>query len=443
MDIKDSIDFLLERTVKYGADASESMGFSSFSIGAECRLGKTQSMEHSLTKGVDVRVFCGQRQAVASSSILEKNALDDMAQTVVDMARLLPEDEFCGLGEVFTSFDGSDLDIFDDKTPTTGDLLVKALETEETALSVQGITNSNGAGASFSQTETIIANSKGFFRQMHRTQHAVGVAVLTENDDGTKERDGDSATAVFASDLRSCRQIGLKAAERTLKKRGSIKIDSMKTPVIMDPRVSRGFTGHFLSAIDASSVAKKTTFLHKMLGKKVFNNQIGLIENPFLKRKFSSRYCDAEGTPCRLLNLVEDGVLTTWMADLRSARQLNIEPTGHAVRSFGGLPSPAPSNVTWKKGKISPDELMADIRLGLYVTDVFGQGVNVVTGDYSRGVAGFLIENGQITRPVHEITIAGNLKEMFSSLSVANDVTDEYTVNAPTIRLENISIAGK
>ena len=213
--------------------------------------------------------------------------------------------------------------------------------------------------------------------------------------------------------------------------------------VVLEPRLARGLIGTFAGAINGAGIARGTSFLKDCMESEIFPVALSIIENPYKRRGAASRPCDAEGLPCRQRALIDKGVLTSWLLDLHSARKLNLEPTGHAARGLGTNPHPSASNLTLTGGACSANELIADIKYGLYLTQLFGQGIDMITGDYSRGASGFLIENGQITTPVSEITIAGNLKKMFKNMAAANDLDDRYAVNAPTIRLFNMSVAGK
>ena len=231
--------------------------------------------------------------------------------------------------------------------------------------------------------------------------------------------------------------------ERTVRRLGARKIDSGRMSILLEPRLAKGLVGTFASAINGAAVARGTSFLKDSLEAPVFADNVSILEDPHRRRGPASRPCDAEGLPTRERALVDRGILTTWLLDLRSARQLALEPTGHAARGLGGIPHPSASNLTLAGGTLTPEELMADITHGLYLTNLFGQGINMITGDYSRGASGFLIENGKITLPVHEITVAGNLKDMFRRLVPANDIELRSAVRAPTVRLDDISVAGK
>ena len=317
------------------------------------------------------------------------------------------------------------------------------MATEDAALSVKGVTLSDGAGAGVEKTHIIMASTTGFRREYDRSSASFSVSVIAEDESGNKETDYDFSSAVYFSDLESAESIGKNAGERAVKRLHSRKIDSGTADIVFDPRLSRELIGTLTSAINGSAIARGTSFLKDCLNAPVLPENLTLIENPHKKRGLRSRPCDAEGLPCRQRNLVENGILKTWLLDLHSARKLGMEPTAHAARGLGGSPRPSVSNLTLTGGTVTPEELVAGVENGIYVTQLFGQGVNMITGDYSRGATGFLIEKGQITVPVSEITIAGNLKDMFKNMIAANDLNERYAVNAPTLLLPHLSVAGK
>lgn len=442
--LKEAAAFLLEQAKINGADQAESFAAESLAISAQCRLHKTEALEYAQTSGVDLRVFCGKKQAIVSSSVLEKNTLSELAERAVQMAKNVPDDPYCGLADSdMQAKEFMDLDLYDPMQQTTETLLELALKTEESAMAVPGVTNSDGAGASTETTEIFMASTTGFSRTYKRSSSSFSVSVIAEDKDGNKETDYDFSSAVYFSDLDSPEVIGKKAGERTVRRLGSEKIPSGTMDVILEPRLAKGLLGTFASAINGNSIARGTSFLKDDMGEMIFSPDLSIMENPHRKRGSSSRPCDAEGLPTERRALIENGILTTWLLDLHSAGQLGLPPTGHASRGIGGTPHPAPSNISLIGGKVSPKELMSDIKYGIYVTQLFGQGVSLITGDYSRGASGFLIENGKITTPVSEITIAASLRDMFRNMAAANDLEEKYSVSAPTVRLFNMSVAGK
>jgi PmbA protein len=256
------------------------------------------------------------------------------------------------------------------------------------------------------------------------------------------ERDYDFASAVYAADLEDAATVGRRAGERAVKRLKPRKVASQRVPVVFDPRVARGLLGHLSGAISGPSIARGTSFLKDKLGQQIFAPGITVLDDPHRQRGLRSKPFDGEGIANRRRAIVEDGVLTTWLLDLASARQLRLKSTGHAARGTGSPPGPAPTNLWLEPGTLSPKALMAEIAQGFYVTELMGMGVNGITGDYSRGAAGYWIERGQLAYPVSEVTIAGNLKDMFLQLTAASDLEFRTGLDAPTVRIESMTVAG-
>jgi len=257
------------------------------------------------------------------------------------------------------------------------------------------------------------------------------------------ERDYDYSGAVYAEDLRSPEDIGRTAGEKAVRRLNPKKVETAQVPVVYDSRASRSLISHFAAAVNGSSIARDTSFLKDSMGELVFNEGITLVDDPHRRRGLRSKPFDAEGVANQRREVIQDGRLTTWFLDLRSSRQLGLETTGHAARSTGSPPGPSATNLYIEAGNASPEDLIKDIDSGFYVTELIGFGVNGLTGDYSRGASGFWIENGEIAYPVSEMTIAGNLKDMFLNLTPANDLIFRYGVDAPTLRVDGMTIAGK
>jgi PmbA protein len=388
-------------------------------------------------------VFSGKRQAIVSSSDTSPAALAELTERAVAMARSVPEDPYCGLADPsLLAGQVPDLDMCDPAEPSGETLIKWASIAEDAARAVKGVTNSEGAEAHWSLSRVALAATNGFARAYAGSRYGLSVSVLAGEGTGM-ERDYDFTGAVHAEDLRKPEEVGQSAGEKAVRRIGPRRVSSMKVPVVFDPRVSRGLLGHLSGAISGPAVARGTTFLKDKLGQRIFPESITIVDDPLRKRGFMSKPFDAEGVATKRRNVIEKGVLTTWILDLRSARQLGLETTGHASRGTSSPPSPSTTNLYLEPGKVSPSALMADIKSGLYVTGLIGFGVNGITGDYSRGAEGFWIENGQLAYPVSELTIAGNLKDMFANLSAADDLTFRYGTDAPTIRIEGMTIAGK
>ncbi len=428
---------------KAGADAADAVFIDGCSISLSQRLGKRENLQRSEGEDLGLRVFIGKRQAVVSSSDTSQTALDDLTERAVAMAKSVPEDPYCGLAEPQQlARDILDLDLLDRAEPSAEDLSVRAAAAEEAALAVSGVTNSEGAEAGWGRITVNMAASNGFSGTYSRSSHSISASVLAGS--GTAmERDYDYATAVHLEDLRDSSEIGRQAGTRAVKRLDPRKAKSSTSPVVFDPRVAGGMVGHLASAINGAAVARGTSFLKDKMGEMIFPEAITIIDDPHRRRGLRSRPFDGEGLAAEKRKVIDGGRLTTWFMDLRSARQLGLESTGHASRGVSGPPSPAPANLYLEAGKASPQELMADIESGLYVTEMIGFGINQVTGDYSRGASGFWIEDGVIAYPVSEVTIAGNLNDMFANIQAADDLEFRFATDAPTLRVDGMTIAGK
>jgi len=433
---------LIQSAKAAGADAADALLVEGVSSSVSYRLGKLEDVERAESADLGLRVFVGQRVAFVSSTDFSRDALDALPGRAVAMARLAPEDKFACLApanRLARSFPA--LDIEDPNEPSAETLIERARGAEGAAMAVPGITNSEGGGASFSRSAVALATSEGFYGRYAGTSHSIGVAVLAG--EGTNmQTDHDSASARHAGDLESAETIGKRAGERAVARLDPRKIKSQAVPIVFDPRVSAGLVGHFAGAISGASIARGVSFLKDRLGQKVFASGIRIIDDPHRVRGLRSKPFDGEGVANGRRALIEDGVLTTWLLDCASARQLGLATTGHAARGTGGPPSPSPTNLYMEPGTLAPEALMADIKMGFYVTELMGMGVNGVTGDYSRGASGFWIEDGKKAFPVAEVTIAGNLKDMFVHLTPANDLVFRYGTNAPTLRVEGMTVAG-
>ncbi|MBI1329637.1 MAG: TldD/PmbA family protein [Alphaproteobacteria bacterium] len=425
-----------------GADAADALIVESVSSAVSYRLGNLEDVERAESSDLGLRVFVGERVAFVSSTDLRPAALKELPERAVAMAKLAPEDRFACLAPAdLLARKIPDLDIEDKAEPSTETLIAAAKAVEGAAMAVAGITNSEGGSANFGRNAIALATSEGFFGRYAATSHSIGVAVL--GGEGMEmERDYDYASARHAADLDRPDDIGRRAGERTIARLHPRKVKSQAVPVIFDPRVSTGLVGHFVSAISGTAIARGVSFLKDRMGKSVFAAGIRIIDDPHRLRGLRSKPFDGEGVRNQKMTFVEDGVLQSWLLDCGTAKQLGLTSTGHAARGTGGPPSPSPTNLYMEAGAQSPEALMADIKSGFYVTEMMGMGVNNVTGDYSRGASGFWIENGKIAYPVAGVTIAGNLKDMFQHMTPASDLEFRYGTNAPTLRVEGMTLAG-
>jgi len=436
-------DGLVERARTAGADAADAVAVENRSLSLTLRLGETERLERSEGIDVGLRVFVGQRQAMVSSSDVSDGTLADLVERAVAMAPVVPEDPYCGLADAaLLAADVADVDACEDAEATVEDLTDRARAAEDAARTVAGVTNSEGAEADWGQSVRAIAASNGFARTSRRSWHSLSVSVLAG--EGTAmERDYDYASAVYGGDLDDAALLGRRAGEKAVARLGPRKARSAQVPIVYDPRAARSLLGHLGGAINGASVARGTTFLKDRMGDRLFSDSITVVDDPLRRRGLRSRPFDGEGIATRRMAIIDAGVLTTWVLDLRSARQLGLDSTGHATGGTASPPSPATSNLYLEPGAVSPEALMADIADGFYVTELIGFGVNGVTGDYSRGASGFWIENGALAYPVSEVTVAGNLVDMFANLSAADDLEFRYGTDAPTVRIDGMTIAGR
>jgi len=433
---------LLAKTRRAGADAADAVFVEGISLALSQRLGQPELLERSEANDLGLRVFVGKKQAIVSSTDIRPAHLEALVERAIAMARNVPDDPYCGLADpVMLTRTHPALDIFDPTEPTGEDLIGQARIAEEAALGVEGVTNSEGAEASWSQSEVHLAATNGFSDSYRISRRSLAVSVLAGN--GTKmERDYDFTSAVFADDLIAPDAVGRNAGERAVRRLNPRRVSSQRVPVVFEPRVSRSLLNHLASAINGVAIARGTSFLKDRLGEQIFPSSITVVDNPLLPRGPRSRPFDAEGLAVTRRNIIEDGRLTTWLLDLRSGRQLGMLSTGHATRGPSSTPSPSPWNLSIVPGTRTPQEVIAEIDSGFFVTELMGMGVNGVTGDYSRGAAGYWIENGEIAYPVSELTIAGNLKEMFMHIEPASDLVVRYGVDAPTLRIDEMTVAG-
>jgi len=436
------LEALVASARKAGADAADAVEFKHISVSVSFRLGQLEDVGRSEASDLGLRVFVGKRVAFVSSTDFSAGALAELAPRAVAMARLAPEDRFVGLApreRLAHSFPSLDID--DPQEPSAELMLERARAAEAAALDVPGVTNSEGGSADYGRNIVTLATSEGFLGGYAGTSRSLSVSVIAG--EGTQmERDYAYATARHRDDLERAEDIGLRAAERALKRLNPRKVGTQNVPVLFDPRVGPSLVGHFAGAISGTSIARGVSFLKDRMGQKIFADGVSIIDDPHRLRGLRSKPFDGEGVANRRQTLVDGGVLTTWLLDSASARQLGLETTGHAARGTGGPPGPSATNLYMAAGRVSPADLIADVKSGLYVTELIGQGVNSVTGDYSRGASGFWIENGELAYPVSEITIAGNLKDMYLNLTPANDLTFRYGTDTPTLRVEGLTIAG-
>jgi PmbA protein len=433
---------VIARARRLGADAADTLVVSGEATEVEIRDNQIESVERSEGRDLGLRVFVGQSSAIVSASRFEPDDLAAIAERADEMARAAPPDPYDGLAdEADIARDVPALDLADEASPTADDLLALARTAEAAGLAVEGVTKSSGASASASRRAMVLVASNGFVGSYARTDYGLSAALIAGS--GTAmERDYDFTSAVHLADLDRAERVGRQAGERTVRRLGARKAASQRVPVVFDQRVAGGLLRHLAQAVLGSAITRGTSFLKDRMGDRLFKPGTAVIDDARLPRGRASKPFDGEGLPTGRLPVIEDGVLRTWLLDCRSARQLGLRSTGHASRGIGGPPSPSPTNLYLEAGTISPEALISTIASGFLVTELMGMGVNPVTGDYSRGAAGFWIENGKTAWPVSEITIAGNLNDMFLALEPANDLEFRGTINAPTSLVGEMTVAG-
>ena len=426
-----------------GADAADALYFGDASTQVQVRLGKLEDVERSEGEEIGLRLFFGGRSASVSSSDLSAEALSALVERAAAMAREAPEDPYAGLAPEDRLLRGDTpfLDSDDGADPAPAALRERAGQAEDAARAVPGVTNSEGGSASASRTVTALATSHGFVRGYSTSGYGCSASVIA-GEGGGMQRDYAYHSARHHADLEDAGAIGARAGRRAVARLNPGKLGSGPMPILFDPRVGASLLGHFAGAINGSSVARRSSFLLERMGEQVFAAGITIRDDPHRVRGLRSKPFDGEGLPTAPRDLVAGGVLSSWLIESASGRQLGLAPTGHATRGISGAPGAGTTNLYLVAGSVSPTELMSDIKLGLYVTELIGQGVNPVTGDYSRGASGFVIRDGQLAEPVAEITIASNLKDMFLNLHAASDLTFRRAIDVPTLRIEGMMVAG-
>ncbi|WP_118856205.1 TldD/PmbA family protein [Sphingomonas mesophila] len=431
----------VEQAVAAGADAADAIYAGGRSTSVQVRNGELEDVKRSEHEAVGVRLFVGQRSATASTSDFASEALGELVARALEMAREAPEDSYAGLApaELLAGGPHPDIDGWDAHEPDMAAMQARVLEAEAAALGVTGVANSMGCGASASASVIGLATSHGFSGGYRSTGHSLSASVVA-GEGSAMQRDYEWSGARHFNDLDDPEAIGRRAGERAAARLQTARIAPGPMPVVFEPRVAATLLGHFSPAISGSVIARKSSFLQDKLGQRVFGAGVNIIDDPLRPRGLRSRAFDGEGLPVRRMALAEDGVLTSWLAEAASARQLGIAPTGHAHRGVGGAPGAGPSNLYLEAGARSVEEMLAGYPRLLLVTELIGQGVNGVTGDYSRGAVGFLYERGERIGTVSEITVASNLLAMFASLEPASDLELKRGVDSPSVLVPEMMV---
>lgn len=442
----DALQALAESAVaaakKAGATSSDALAVFSADVNASIRNGEPETIERAEATGVGLRVFVGKSSATLSSSDLSPSSLQRMAEQAVAIAKAAPEDPFTGLADAsLLAKKLVTLDLADDAIPEMHQLQTLAREAEEAGRNVAGITNSNGGEAAAGMHRLALVTSHGFSGGYASSRYSISASLIAGSGE-TMQRDYDYALVTHRGDLPSPQSIGQGAAKRALEKMNPRKLPSQTAVIYFEPRVGRGLLGALANAISGAAITRGTSFLKESLHQQVFGKTITVTDDPLRDRGLGSHPFDVEGIAGKKQHFIQDGILTNWLLDTRSANQLGMQTTGHASRGLSGAPHPSTSNFYLENGTQSVDALYKTFGDGFYVTETIGHGTNLITGDFSVGASGFWIENGVAAYPVSEVTIAGNLKDMFLNLVPANDLEFRYGTNVPTLAIPNMTIAG-
>ncbi|MBU2957221.1 TldD/PmbA family protein [Paracoccus sp. 1_MG-2023] len=444
-DLQNLAEALIDAARKAGADQSDAMAVDARATGIDVRDGTLENAERAEGVEIGLRVLVGGRQGAVSSSDHSRDAIAAMAERAVAMARAAPVDDWLGLADpeqLSPRRDAAGLDLHDDALePEPAHLQDLALRAEAAALSVAGISQVESANASCSSKRLWLAASNGFSGGYGRSSHAISAVAITG--EGTRmERDYAGEGRIFAADLPTPEEIGLLAGERTVARAGAKKPPTGAFPILFDRRVSASLIGHLLAAVNGSAVARGASWLRRDLGEQVLPQGMTLSEDPLRPRHPASRPFDGEGLATYGRDIVADGILQGWTLDLATARKLGMDSTASAVRGLASAPSPGHSNILLTPGDRDQQALIRDMGRGLIVTSMLGASINGTTGDYSRGAAGFWVENGQIAWPVNECTIAGNLRQMLMTPIAANDALPWRAFEVPSLLVEGMTVAG-
>ena len=426
-----------------GADKADAVLDYSVSQSASFRMGALEDVERSESFEIGLRAIYGQRAASVSTTDVNPKGLPMLAERCAAMAKSAPEDPYVGLADKsrLSAAPFPDLELGDFADPNTDVLKERAAACEQAALDVQGVVNSSGAGASYGEGRQWLMTSDGFFGESSSASHSIGVSVIAQDDAGM-ERDYDTESKTHFDDLRTAQDIGRLAGLRAVARLSPRKLKSRPAPVMFDKRLSASLLGHLASAANGSGIARGVSFLKEKRGERIFPESVNIIDDPFRKRGHGSIHFDGEGVKPDAFNLIDKGVLTQWIKNSAIARQLGEETNGRATRNGAGAPGTGTTNLYMEAGAASVEQLLADAGEALIVTDMFGPQVNPNTGDYSVGCSGFWSEKGEILHPVSEITIAGNLLEMYADISPANDLEFTGAKNAPSLLIREMTIAG-
>ena len=444
---KNFLKTILDRLSKMGCHEADVFLSKSKTLSCSSRLGKIEKKEESFTNEIGIRAIINKKQSIVSTTNLEKQNVYNLTEKVVEMAKVVPENQYCGLAESdkikqVSKQEVQKLEICDTYQPTMSLIEKEVIKLEESALDNKEITNSEGAEIAYSKNSICLLGSNGLEIEMEKTHSDFIIAVLAGSKD-SMEREYDYKSKVFYNELGDFEKIGKEVSQNAIKKLNSRKLNTCKSDVIFDSKVSSSLLRNLFSASNAQSIVKGISFLKDKINNKVFNDRISIIDDPLMPKKLRSKISDCEGIQSKKKFLIEKGYLKFFFNSLASAKQIKHEPSGHATRSASSIPSVSYSNLYMENGEVSKLDMIKSLKKGLLITELMGSSINYSNGDYSRGASGFWIENGEICYPVSEITIAGNLVDIFMSLIPANDLEFNFGINAPSCLVENLTLGGK
>ncbi len=436
------LDKVIERALNLGATDVDAVIAESKNSAAEVRLGNVTTINSSESAYLGLRILINQQQAIVSTSDFSEKSLEQSIQRCIAMAKVTPANPHLRLATAneYVKYT-TNLNLYDNTQVSAQELIEKAKETEALALENKLISNSQGANAGFNSSRMHFVTSKGFSQSYEVSSHSLSLILIAGKDEAM-QTDYAYSRARFASDLKTPKEISNEAVRRVTEKLNPKKIKTTEMPVIFERRAASSIIGSLIGAINGFAISRKTSMLLDSIGKNIFKPSIQIVDDPFILKGLGSRPFDGEGIAGNKLNIIENGVLQHYLLDLQTADKLNLPNNGRALRSFSSAPSPSFTNFYMKAGDIPFEDMVKSINKGLLITDVFGHGANIISGDYSQGASGFYIENGAIAYPVNEITIASNLKQIFLMLVPASDLILDSSVSSPSLLIERMTIAG-
>ena len=440
--INEKAEYLIKKSKKAGAEDVDVVYVENTNIDVGCRLKKIEKLERSESNDLGLRFIKNKKQVIVSSNDLSNKSLEELVYKASNMVKAVPKDPYCSIAEKKDLIKKiPNLNILENKEPSINSLKNKVIEAEKAGLNVNGVTNSEGSEIGWNKSKIHLFNSNGLNVNYQSSNYSIYV-VLIAGKGTSMEREYEFASSVSEKDLIKPSIVGKKAGEKAVKRLKPRKIKTSKIPVIFSPRVANSFLRYLSSSINGNSIARGTSFLKKKLNKKIFSENINIVDNPLKKGGLQSKPFDGEGLETKKTEIVKNGELKTWILDLSTAKQLKLKSTGHASRGISSPPSPNPTNLYFEPGNISKKNLIGNIKKGIYLTELMGSSGNLINGDYSRGGSGFWIDKGEITYPINEITIADNLNEMFKRIILADDLEFKQGLNSPTMLIENMTVAG-